>query len=137
MHSGMACRAQRDQVLLGVGSRMTAELPVVHLQTRRRATGLTPPAVATQGLLAQTFVRQGIQPRGSGFGANRGLFHGVSITTIVRQSVHGPLCASHAAGSRGLNFAGPQLCSELCSIGADSAALGPQYRCRPLDLSMA
>lgn len=50
---------------------MTAELPVVHLKIRHRATRLTPPAVATQDLLAQTFVRQGIQPRESGFAANR------------------------------------------------------------------
>jgi hypothetical protein len=38
---------------------MAAEFPVVHLKIRHRATGLTPPAVATQNLLAQTFVRQG------------------------------------------------------------------------------
>ncbi len=43
MHSGVACRAQRDQVFLGVASRMAAELPVVHLKIRHRATGLTPP----------------------------------------------------------------------------------------------
>src|SRR5712692_525945 len=48
MHSGVACRAQRDQVFLGVASRMAAELPVVHLKIRHRATGLTPPTVATQ-----------------------------------------------------------------------------------------
>src|SRR5260370_30111978 len=71
MHSDVACRAQRDQVGLGVGSRMAAELPMVHLKIRHRATGLTPPAVATQNLLAQLFVRQRVQTRGSGFGANR------------------------------------------------------------------
>ena len=38
MHSGVACCAQRDQVLLCVGSRMAAELPVVHLKIRHRAT---------------------------------------------------------------------------------------------------
>jgi hypothetical protein len=70
MHSGVACRAQRDQVLLCVGSRMAAEVPVVHLKIRHRATGLTPPAVATQDLLTQTFVRQGVQPQASSFGAN-------------------------------------------------------------------
>jgi hypothetical protein len=57
MRSGVAGRAQRDQVLLGVFPRMTAEFPVVHLKIRHRATGLTPPVVATQDLLAQTFVR--------------------------------------------------------------------------------
>ena len=62
MQPGVACRAQRDQVLLRVGPRMAAELPVVYLKIRHRATGLTPPAVATQDLLAQVVVRQGIQP---------------------------------------------------------------------------
>ena len=47
---------------------MAAELPVVHLKIGHRATGLTPPTVATQDLLAQTLVRHGIQPQGSGFG---------------------------------------------------------------------
>jgi len=52
MRSGVACRAQRDQVVLRVGSQMAGELPVVDLKTRHRATGLTPLAVATQDLLA-------------------------------------------------------------------------------------
>jgi len=38
---------------------MAAEFPVVHLKIRHRAAGLTPPAVAAQYLLAQTFIRQG------------------------------------------------------------------------------
>jgi hypothetical protein len=63
----MAPCAQRDQVFLGVGSRMAAELPVVHVKIRHRATGLTPPSIATQDLLAQTFVRQGIQPQARDF----------------------------------------------------------------------
>ena len=50
---------------------MAAELPVVHLKIRHRATGLTPPAVATQDLLAQTFVREGVQPQAGGFWALR------------------------------------------------------------------
>ena len=32
MHCGVACRAQRDQVFLGIGSRMAAEFPVVDLK---------------------------------------------------------------------------------------------------------
>jgi predicted nucleic acid-binding protein len=35
---------------------MAPELPVVHLKIRHRATGLTPPDVATQDLLEQAFV---------------------------------------------------------------------------------
>ena len=42
----MGCRAKRDQVFLGVGPRIAAELLVVHLKIRHSATGLTPPAVA-------------------------------------------------------------------------------------------
>ena len=70
MHSGVACRAQRDQVFIRVGSRMAAELPVVHLKIRHRATGLTPPAVATHDLLVQAFIRQRIQPHAGGFWSN-------------------------------------------------------------------
>ena len=55
----MTPRTERDQVLFGVGSGMAAELSVVQLKIRHRATRLTPPAVATQDLLAQIFVRQG------------------------------------------------------------------------------
>jgi hypothetical protein len=39
------------------GSRLAAQFPVVHLEIRHRATGLTPPAVAKQDLLPQSFVR--------------------------------------------------------------------------------
>ena len=49
---------------------MAAELPVVHLEIRHRAAGLTPPAVATQDLLTKIFVRHGIQPQAGGFRAN-------------------------------------------------------------------
>jgi len=43
MHSGVAYRAQRDQVFFCVASRMAAELSVVHLKVRHRAARLTPP----------------------------------------------------------------------------------------------
>jgi len=52
MQFGVACCAERDQVLLGVFPRVAAELPVVHREVRRRAARLTPLAVATQDLLA-------------------------------------------------------------------------------------
>ena len=38
MHSGVACRAQRDQVFIRVGSGMAAGLPMVHLKVRHRLT---------------------------------------------------------------------------------------------------
>ena len=56
MDSTVACRAQRDQVFFGVVAGVAAEFSVVHLKIRHRAAQLTPPAVATQDLLAQTFV---------------------------------------------------------------------------------
>jgi hypothetical protein len=49
---------------------MAAELPVVHLDIRHRAAGLTPPTIATQDLLAQTFGRQGIQPQAGNVWSN-------------------------------------------------------------------
>jgi hypothetical protein len=39
---------------------MTAELPVVHLKIRHRPTELAPPSVASEDLLAQTFVQEWI-----------------------------------------------------------------------------
>jgi hypothetical protein len=51
MNSGMARRAQSDQVFFRVSSRVAAELQVVHLKIRHRATELTPPSVAMQDLL--------------------------------------------------------------------------------------
>src|ERR1700719_4049977 len=70
MRYGVASRAQRDQVLLRIASRMAAEFPVVHLKIRHRATELTPLAVATQDLLVQSFIRQEVQPLGNGLGRN-------------------------------------------------------------------
>ncbi len=66
----MARGAKRDQVLIGVMAGVTPKLFVMDLQIRPRATRLTPPAVTTQDLLAQTFVRKGVQPRGGYSGAN-------------------------------------------------------------------
>ncbi len=70
MRLRVACCTQRDQVQLGIFAGLAAKLLMVRFQVRHGATRLTPPAVATQDLLAQTFVRQGVEPRGSGFGAN-------------------------------------------------------------------
>jgi hypothetical protein len=51
MHAGMALRAERDQVLLGVVAGMAAKLLMVDLQVRHRAARLTPPAITTEDLL--------------------------------------------------------------------------------------
>jgi hypothetical protein len=62
MHSGVAFRAQRNQILLCIGSRVAAEFPVVHLKIRHRSARLTSPVVTSQDLLVQIFIRQGIEP---------------------------------------------------------------------------
>jgi hypothetical protein len=49
---------------------MTAQLSVMHLEIRHCATGLTPPAIPTEDLLTQKFVRPNIQPQARGFGAD-------------------------------------------------------------------
>jgi hypothetical protein len=60
--------AQRDQVLFGIVAGMAAKLFVVDFQVRHRAARLTPPAVATQDLLPQSFVGHGSSRRRLGFG---------------------------------------------------------------------
>ncbi len=67
MSTGVACRAQRDQVLLGVGSGVAPKLFVVDLQVRHGAAGLTPPAIATQHLAAAA-LRKTSDPAVSGEG---------------------------------------------------------------------
>jgi len=71
MRSGVARRAEGDQVLLGVSSRMAAEFPVVHFEIRHRTTALAPPAIATQDLLSQHPIRRGIQPQSGRVGLHR------------------------------------------------------------------
>ena len=70
MRLTVACCTQRDQVQLRIFAGLAAKLLMVDFQVRHRAAGLTPPAVATQDLLAQAFVRHGIQPQAAGFWAN-------------------------------------------------------------------
>ena len=50
-------RAERDEVLFRVTTGLAVELDVMNLQVRHRATRLTTPAIATQHLLSQPFVR--------------------------------------------------------------------------------
>jgi hypothetical protein len=57
---------------------------VVHLKIRHRAARLTPPAVATQDLLAQNFVRQRIQPQGVALGES---FSGRLLTQVFEESL--------------------------------------------------
>ena len=61
MHSGVACRAKRNQVPLAIITGTTAKLLVVDFKIRHSATRLASPAVATQHLMAQTVVLFGIQ----------------------------------------------------------------------------
>ena len=62
MRTGMACGAECDQVLLGIVAGMTPKSFVMSLQVRHRAARLTPPAIATQHLLSQAFIRNRIHP---------------------------------------------------------------------------
>ena len=64
MHSGVARCAHRDQVIFRMVAGVAAELSVVHVKVRHRAARLTPPAVATQDLLAQPLIRQRVQSQG-------------------------------------------------------------------------
>ena len=63
---------------------MGAELPVVDLKIRHRATGLTPPDVSTQDLQEHTLVRQGIQPKFSWFWTNH--FHDAFSRRLSRKT---------------------------------------------------
>ena len=65
----MARPAQGDQVLLGIVAGVTAKLFVVDFQARQSATELTPPAIATQHLLPESFIGRWIQTRAQRIGA--------------------------------------------------------------------
>jgi len=56
MHSGVACRAQRNEILFGIVAGLAAKLFVVNFQIRHCAARLTPPVIASQNLLPQNFV---------------------------------------------------------------------------------
>ena len=71
MSTSVACRAQRDQVLLRIVAGVAAKLFVVDLQVQHRAARLTPPGITTQDLLPQPVVRRLIQPQARKFWANR------------------------------------------------------------------
>jgi hypothetical protein len=67
----MTREAKRNQVIFGVVAGVTPKLFVMDFKVRHDATRLTPPAIAMQDLLAQAFVRQRVQPQGSGLEANQ------------------------------------------------------------------
>jgi len=60
MGAGMTYRAKRDQVRFPVIPQVTPKFPVVNFQVRHPAARLTPPAIATQHPLPQTFIRSRI-----------------------------------------------------------------------------
>lgn len=68
----MARRAEGDQVCFRILAGVATKLFVVNLKIRHRTARLTPPAIATQHLLPQTFVRHRIQPQAFGSWTNRG-----------------------------------------------------------------
>ena len=67
MHSGMACDAKSNQVVLGIITRLTAEFLVVNLKVRHRAAELAPPAIAAKHQVAELFVQIRIQSQARGF----------------------------------------------------------------------
>ena len=67
----MAGGAERYQILFGVVARVASKFLVMDFQVDHCAAGLTPPAIATQYELPQTFVFHRIQPQASWLRANR------------------------------------------------------------------
>jgi len=57
MYAGVACRAQRNQVRLGVIARVAPKIFMVDLKVGHRAARLASPAIATEHLMAQPFVQ--------------------------------------------------------------------------------
>jgi hypothetical protein len=56
MNAGVTLGTERDEIQLGIFARVAAKFLMVNLQVRHRAARLTPPSIATQDLLAQSFV---------------------------------------------------------------------------------
>jgi len=56
VHLLVTVSAQRDQILLGIASRMASELEMVDLQVMHAAAGLASPAVALQNPAVQVAV---------------------------------------------------------------------------------
>jgi hypothetical protein len=63
MHSGVACRTERNQVLLRVVAGVAAEFFVVDFEVGLRATQLTSETVAKRHLVAELFVQFVIKPQ--------------------------------------------------------------------------
>jgi hypothetical protein len=61
MHSGVARRAERNQVLVRIVAGLAAKLFVVNLKVGDCAARLASPAVATQHLVAEVVVVVGIE----------------------------------------------------------------------------
>jgi hypothetical protein len=71
MSSGVTLATERDEIQIGIFARMAAKFLMVNFQVRHCAARLTPPAIAPQHLVPQSFVRRRIQPQAHGFCANR------------------------------------------------------------------
>ena len=62
MQGRMTCTANGNEILFRIVAGVAAKLFVMDFQVCHRAARLTPPAIATQHLLAQIFERSRIQP---------------------------------------------------------------------------
>ena len=64
MHSAVACRAKRNEVLLRIVAGLATEFFVMNLEIRHCAAQLASPAVAAEHLVAELFVKLGLKPYG-------------------------------------------------------------------------
>src|ERR1035437_1632807 len=71
MDVSMATSTERNQVLFAIVAGVAANFFVRDFQVAHRATGLTPPAIATQDPLPKSLVRHRIQPQAHGLRTDR------------------------------------------------------------------
>jgi hypothetical protein len=92
----MTRRAEGNQVWLGVPTSVAPKLLVVDFEIRYRAARLTPPAIATQHLLPQLFVRGGINSHRQDLWVNP--VHDALAVRLSRK----PCCCSGARNRKNL-----------------------------------
>ena len=89
MHSRVAVNAQRDQILVIVATRMSAEFEVVHLQMLHATASLTSPAITLQHLPVEFTVSVQVEFEPRALAAN--LVHeALRLTSERKASCCGP-----------------------------------------------
>lgn len=82
MYAGVASRAQRNQVRLGVIAGLAAEVFMVNLKVGHRAARLASPTISAKDPVAQSFINVGLEPQRCTFRSNR--IHKVLLVTWYR-----------------------------------------------------